>query len=102
MRLQQKTKNAIMIGSLCAVSYFGVYIARNILSAVTPQMVEGGYTEEYIGSISSLYFVFYAVGQLINGAIGDKIKAKYVDGVLRLTLPKLEQRLPEGRRLEIE
>jgi len=25
-----------------------------------------------------------------------------VDGVLRLTLPKLEQRLPEGRRLEIE
>ena len=36
------------------------------------------------------------------GVDADKIKAKYVDGVLRLTLPKLEQRLPEGRRLEIE
>ena len=38
----------------------------------------------------------------ISGVNADKIKAKYTDGVLRLTLPKLEQRLPEGRRLEIE
>ena len=38
----------------------------------------------------------------ISGVDADKIKAKYVDGVLRLTLPKLEQRLPEGRRLEID
>jgi len=38
----------------------------------------------------------------ISGVDADKIKAKYVDGVLRLTLPKMEQRLPEGRRLEIE
>ena len=38
----------------------------------------------------------------ISGVDADKIKAKYVDGVLRLTLPKLEQRFPAGRRLEIE
>ena len=38
----------------------------------------------------------------LTGIDADKIKAKYKDGVLRLTLPKLEQRLPEGRRLEIE
>ena len=78
MNLSKNAKNAIMIGSLCSISYFAVYIARNILSAVTPQMVALGYTEEYIGSISSLYFVFYAVGQLINGSIGDKIKAKWM------------------------
>ncbi len=78
MQLSRNAQNAIMIGSLCSISYFAVYIARNILSAVTPQMVALGYTEEYIGSISSLYFVFYAVGQLINGAIGDKIKAKWM------------------------
>ena len=81
MKLSQKAKHAIMIGSLCSVSYFAVYIARNILGAVTPQMVEGGYTEEYIGTISALYFVFYAFGQLINGAIGDKIKAKWMIGM---------------------
>ena len=78
MKLSQNAKNAVMIGSLCSISYFAVYIARNILGAVTPQMVECGYTEEYIGAISSLYFIFYAVGQLINGAIGDKIHAKWM------------------------
>jgi len=78
MKIGIKAKHAIMIGTLCSISYFAVYIARNILSAVTPQMVELGYTEEYVGQISSLYFIFYAVGQLINGAIGDKIKAKWM------------------------
>ena len=78
MKISTKAKHAIYIGTLCAISYFAVYIARNILSAVTPQMVEGGYTEDYIGQISSLYLSFYAVGQLINGAIGDKIKAKWM------------------------
>ena len=78
MKIGVKAKHAIMIGTLCSISYFAVYIARNILSAVTPQMVELGYTEEYVGRISSLYFIFYAVGQLINGAIGDKIKAKWM------------------------
>ena len=38
----------------------------------------------------------------LSGVDADKIKAKYVDGVLKLTLPKQEQHLPEGRRLEIE
>ena len=70
-----------MIGTLCSVSYFAVYIARNILSTVTPLMIEEGYTEAYIGNISALYFTFYAIGQLINGAIGDKIKAKWMISV---------------------
>ena len=78
MKISQPAKNAVYIGLLCAISYLAVYIARNILSAVTPQMMEGGYTEEYIGKISSLYFGFYAVGQLVNGVIGDKIKAKWM------------------------
>ena len=78
MKISQNAKKAIMIGSLCTVSYLAVYIARNILGAVTPQMVEQGYAEAFIGKISSLYFVSYAVGQLINGAIGDKIKAKWM------------------------
>ena len=74
-----KLRNALYIGTLCAVSYLAVYFARNILSAVTPQMVEtGNFTREYIGRASSVYFIFYAVGQLINGIIGDKIKAKYM------------------------
>lgn len=76
-----KNKNAlhaIYIGSLCSAAYLAVYFARNILGAVTPQMIEDGYSEAYIGKISSVYFIAYAIGQLINGAIGDKIKARYM------------------------
>ncbi len=76
--MNKNVKNAICIGFLCSVSYLAVYIARNILGAVTPQMIADGYTEAYIGKVSSVYFVFYAVGQLINGAIGDRIKARYM------------------------
>lgn len=75
----KQVRNAILIGSLCSASYLGVYIARNILGTVTPQMIEStSLTTEYIGEMSSLFFVSYAVGQLINGIIGDKIKASYM------------------------
>ena len=78
MKNRENVRNAIFIGSLCSISYLAVYIARNILGAVTPQMVEGGYSESFIGAVSSIYFICYATGQLINGAIGDKIHAKWM------------------------
>ncbi|MBR4941236.1 MAG: MFS transporter, partial [Clostridia bacterium] len=79
MKLSKEAKKAVMLGTLCSVSYFAVYIARNIMGAVSPGMIESGlFTEESIGSISSTYFFFYAFGQLINGSIGDRIKARYM------------------------
>ena len=81
MLKNKKAMNAIYIGFLCSVSYLAVYFARNILGAVTPQMLAEGYQAEYIGRVSSIYFIFYAIGQLINGAIGDKIKARYMISV---------------------
>ena len=71
-------KKAIKIGSMCFLAYLAVYLARNILSTVTPAMQAQGFTKDSIGLASSIYFYTYAVGQLINGAIGDKIKAKYM------------------------
>ena len=53
--------NAIYIGMLCSVAYLAVYFARNLLGAVTPEMLEGGYTEQYIDKVSSAYFVYYAL-----------------------------------------
>ncbi len=51
--------------------YLAVYVARNALSAASPQMIEAGvFTTEQIGTLSSSYFIVYAVGQLINGAVG--------------------------------
>ena len=81
MKLQMRgsVKRAILIGTMCSVSYLGVYIARNILGAVTPQMISSGvFTTESVGTLSSIYFITYAVGQLINGIIGDRISPKYM------------------------
>ena len=79
MKLSSAAKKAIMIGSMCSISYLAVYVARNILGVATPQMVESGqFTNESIGNLSSIYFVVYALGQLINGRIGDKFKSKYM------------------------
>ena len=79
MKLSTKAKNAIVIGALCSVAYLAVYIVRNILSVVTPAILAQGIVDEaYIGKISSSFFVFYAIGQLINGVLGDKIKARYM------------------------
>ncbi|MBQ8392311.1 MAG: MFS transporter [Clostridia bacterium] len=79
MKINQKAREALFIGLLCSISYLAVYIARNVLSTVTPGIVGSGeLTKEYIGNISSLFFIFYAIGQLLNGFLGDRIKARYM------------------------
>lgn len=79
IKISKAAKNAVMLGSLCFISYLAVYVARNILGAVSPQMEESGvFNKEFIGSLSSVYFIAYACGQLINGLIGDRVKAKYM------------------------
>jgi len=79
LKISAGAKKALIIGALCSVSYLAVYIARNTLSAVSAQLTSGGvFDVEIIGVLSGIYFACYAIGQLINGAIGDKIKAKYM------------------------
>ena len=97
MKSTSQVKKAVMIGGMCSASYLAVYIARNILGSVSPQMIaSGGFTTENIGTLSSIYFISYALGQLVNGRIGDKIHAKYMislglalAGVCNLLLPIL-------------
>ncbi len=74
----QSVVNAICIGSLCSVSYLAVYFARNIFGAVSPKMIEDGFPESFIGNASFVYLLCYGIGQLINGRIGDKVKARYM------------------------
>lgn len=81
INLRPEARKAIMIGSLCSLSYLAVYIARNILGTVSPQIeAEGIFAKEIIGTLSSIYFTCYACGQLVNGLIGDRVKAKYMIG----------------------
>lgn len=75
-----EVRKAISLGAVCTLSYLACYFARNLLSAVTPYMLEGGYSVEFIGLLSTAWMLCYAIGQLINGFVGDHVPAKYMAG----------------------
>ena len=77
----KEIKNAFLIGMVSSIAYLVCYVARNLLSVVSPQMIENaGVSVEYIGTLSTAQMLFYAGGQLVNGIIGDKVKVKYMVG----------------------
>lgn len=101
MQSKATAKNAFFIGLLCSVIYLAVYIARNVLSAVSPQMLSDNiFSENVIGTLSSVFFFAYAIGQLINGLIGDFVKSKYmlvfgllIAGVSSIVIPRFYQNI---------
>lgn len=77
--LRPAAQKALLLGSMCAISYLAVYVAKNAMSAAAPQITQAGdFTTQQLGTMSSAYFITYAIGQLINGSVGDRIKGKYM------------------------
>lgn len=75
----KEIKNALIIGIVSSVAYLVCYFARNILSVMTPQIISTTQIDEtFIGTLSTVNMLTYAGGQLVNGIIGDKVKAKYL------------------------
>lgn len=70
-----KRNNSLRVLLLAAWgTYMTAYLCRVNLSTVLDKLSAGlGVSVEYLGLASSLYFVTYAVGQLLNGAIGDRV-----------------------------
>lgn len=99
--MEKKVQSAWRIGSLCIATYLASYVTRNILSVSTPEMIrEAFFTKEYTGLLSSVCFIFYAVGQLINGFIGDMVHPKYmiimglgVSSISTFTIPLFDNRI---------
>jgi sugar phosphate permease len=79
MKLRYDAKKALMIGAICAVAYCTVYISRDILGTLTPVLIKKGiFTQGQMGTFAFIFPITYAIGQLINGIIGDKINGKYM------------------------
>ena len=79
MQIKNKAEfsKAMKIGIACVSSYMVSYYMRNILSVTSPEMLSSGaFTKEFLGSLSSIYMLVYATGQLVNGIIGDIVKPK--------------------------
>ena len=64
---------------LCYLGYMGVYIRRNNLSIISPQLKDAGFaTAAQLGLLTGLFSLGYAAGKLICGPLGDKFNPKNV------------------------
>ena len=64
---------------LCILGYICAYMMRLNFSVAMPSIRgELALTNDQTGLAASLFLVLYAVGQLVWGRAGDKIKAKYM------------------------
>lgn len=76
---KKEIRNALFIGGLSFFAYLACYWAKNILSVISPQMIEtANIRVEFIGALSTANMLCYAVGQLVNGMIGDRVRVKYL------------------------
>ncbi len=59
------------------ITYAAFYLTRVNMSIAMPGiMAEFGYTKTMMGGILSALFIMYAVGQFVNGQLGDKYGAR--------------------------
>lgn len=93
--MNKNLSKTIRIGSLCVSAYLASYVTRNILSVSSPEMIgEAFFSKEYVGLLSSVCYIFYALGQLFNGFIGDKVHPRYmlaigfcISGIMTVLVP---------------
>ncbi len=64
------------------IGYSGYYLCRSNLAVATPLIIgeygAQGINKEVMGQIASLGVIFYSVGKVINGVIGDLVGGKKV------------------------
>lgn len=67
-----KKKQAIL--ALCILTYISAYLCRlNYASAILKIGADLEVNAAALGAVGSLFFISYAVGQLVNGFLGDRI-----------------------------
>ncbi len=92
METNKSKRVALHIGTACVFTYMIGYYMRKLLSVTTPILLGDGYTESFIGALSFAYMLMYAVGQLVNGRLGDRVHPRWMI-LMGLCLPGLTQML---------
>ena len=83
------------IVALCTLAYFASYFSRKTFAVVMANMLEENViTKEVGGYIGAALFIFYGLGQLISGFLGDRLQPKklmftglMISAVCNLLLP---------------
>lgn len=73
-----KTRNKYLALCLCWCAYSTAYFCRVNLSVALPYLqAEFGYSKSLLGTVASAFFWLYAIGQLINGVLGDRFNPRF-------------------------
>lgn len=77
MNARRETRNAVLIGAICLFGYCVCYIAKNIVSALQPQIAADGFFDyAVLGAMGTALLLAYGVGQLVNGFLGDHVSPR--------------------------
>lgn len=87
-------KKAAVVGVTSILVYVANYYLRHILGVLTPTLIKNGFSVEHIATLSSMYMLFYAAGQIVNGFLGDIFSPKkmasiglFVSGCAMIAFP---------------
>jgi len=80
---------------------FKVSVERDMLTISTAQYSENNTSEKAYNRREFSYSAFTRAFTLPESADVDRIQASYIDGVLKLTLPKKEEAKAVSRQIEI-
>lgn len=77
-----KSKKNILIFAVLYLAYSSIYIARVNLSIAGPELIGNEIINSaQLGYLGSCFFVCYAVGRIINGALSDYVPPKFMLGI---------------------
>lgn len=74
----QSKRAAVHIGFVCVFTYTIGYYLRKLLIVTTPILLGEGYSESFIGTLLFAYMLLYAIGQLVNGRLGDCVHPRWM------------------------
>lgn len=75
-------KQEIVVFILCYLAYAAAYLGRANFAIALPKMInEANWSRTVLGSVAGAFFWTYAVGQLVNGFLGDHIAPRILVGI---------------------
>lgn len=78
-KLTEYEKKSWFLSLLCMAAYTTVYIGKKTLSVCFSDMISDGVITKTVGGTAgTLFLIVYAVGQLVNGYLGDRVHPRYM------------------------
>ena len=72
---------AVFLAGLCSLAYFTSYVSRYTFTVCVSELTSpevGLITDSDAGLICMMLFIFYGLGQLMSGMLGDRVRAEYL------------------------